>query len=61
MYTHFSRDDRSVISSGLRLGESYADIASRIGKTKGAVWKEVNRNKDSDGVYRVWSAERKAK
>jgi len=53
MHKHFSRDDRSVISSGLRQEESCADIALRISKTKDAVWKEVNRNKDSDGICRV--------
>ncbi len=61
MYTHFSRDDRSVISSCQRQGDSYEEMGKRIGKTKSAVWKEIYRNKDPDGVYRVWSAERKAK
>jgi transposase, IS30 family len=59
MYTHITRDDRVVISNGLRCGESYAMIGNRIGKDKGAVWKEVERNKDHDGQYRVWSADRK--
>lgn len=59
MYTHVTRDDRVVISSGLRCGESCATIGDRIGKDKSAVWREIQRNKDPDGQYRVWSAERK--
>lgn len=58
MYTHINRDDRVVISDGLRRGESYATIGDRIGKDKSVVWREVRRNKDSDGQYRVWSADR---
>lgn len=61
MYTHISRDDRAVIADGVRRGESYTTIGARIGKNKGAVWREVDRNKDADGVYRVWSADRKAR
>lgn len=61
MYTHISRDDRVVISNGIRRGESYATIGDRVGKDKGAVWREVYRNKDADGQYRVWSAERRAR
>lgn len=61
MYTHITRDDSAVISDGLRQGESYATIGGRIGKDKGAVWREVERNKDADGQYRPWSAQRKAK
>lgn len=51
MYTHISRDDRVVISSGIRHGESYASIGDRIGKDKSAVWREVERNADPDGTY----------
>lgn len=61
MYTHLIRDDRAVISNGLRRGESYSEISEHIGKDKGAVWREVRRNKDPDGIYRVWSADRRAK
>jgi len=61
MYTHITRDDRVVISNSLRRGESYAEIGDRIGKNKGAVWREVERNKDSDGQYRVWSADKRAR
>lgn len=61
MYTHISRDDRVVISDGLRRNESYEIIGNRLSKNKGAVWREVKRNKDTDGIYRVWSADRKSR
>lgn len=60
MYTHFTRDDRVVISDGLRHGESYAMIGSRIGKNKGAVWREVQRNSDLEGTYDARSAHKRA-
>jgi len=60
MYTHITRDDRVVISLSLRSSESCAEISHRIRKDKGAVWREINRNKDSDGIYRVWNANKKA-
>lgn len=61
MYTHISRDERAVIASGLRAERSYQTIADELGRNKGAVWREVHTNQDNDGVYRVWSADRKAK
>lgn len=61
MYTHITRDDRVVISDGLRRYESYATIGDRIGKDKSVVWREVRRNTDRDGRYRVWSADRKTR
>lgn len=61
MYTHISRDDRAVIAAGLRQERSYVDIGKDIGKDKGAVCREYERNKNSDGTYDAWSAERRAK
>lgn len=61
MHKHFSRDERAVIASGLRAGRSYQKIADELSKDKGAVWREVKRNQDADGIYRVWSADRKAR
>lgn len=51
MYTHINRDDRSIISDGLRRGESYAEIARRIGKDATAIGREVRRNRDPESVY----------
>lgn len=61
MHTHFNRDERAVIASGLRTQRSYQTIADELGRDKGAVWREVRRNKDTDGVYRARSAARKAR
>ena len=41
--------------------ESYSSIAERIGKNKGAVWREVQRNKDKDGIYDVRRADKRAR
>ena len=60
MHTHITRDDRAVIANDLRAGESYRYIAGKLGKDVSAVWQEVKRNKDEDGVYRAVHAQRKA-
>lgn len=61
MYTHITRNDRIVISNCLRFGESLSEITNRINKDKSAISREINRNKDIDGVYRVRSADKKSK
>lgn len=61
MYTHYSKDERAVIAHGLRLKKTYAVIAQELGRDKGAIYREVKRNKDEDGIYRVWSAHHKAR
>ena len=61
MHKHINRDDRAVISDGLRRSESHITIADRIGKDRGAIWREVERNSNPDGSYDAWSAQRKAK
>jgi len=59
MYSHISRDERAVIADGLRHDESYAHIAGRIDRNKGAVWREVKRNGGRRG-YRAGKADRRA-
>jgi transposase, IS30 family len=44
-------EDRSVIAAGLRLGRSYAQIGSLIGRHKSVVCREVARNRGPDGTY----------
>lgn len=61
MYTHITRDDRIVISDGLRRNESYAIIGGRIGKDKSAVFYEVKRNGGSDGAYDARRADTRAR
>ncbi|PIP87227.1 hypothetical protein COW81_01410 [Candidatus Campbellbacteria bacterium CG22_combo_CG10-13_8_21_14_all_36_13] len=61
MQRHINTDDYPVIASMLRAGYSQVDIAKILGFTKGAISKEIQRNKDKDGVYRAHNARRKAK
>ena len=43
--------ERGMIQMGRRSGLSYTKIAERIGRDKSVVWREVNRNVGTDGVY----------
>ena len=43
--------ERGMIQFGRRKGFSYAEIAGFIGRNKSVVWREVDRNTSSDGVY----------
>lgn len=61
MQRHINTDDYSVIASMLRAGYEQKEIAETLGFTKGAISKEIQRNKDEDGVYRAYSARKKAK
>lgn len=61
MHKHITTQDRSVIASMLRAQYRQKDIVDVLGVTKGALSKEISRNKDDDGVYRARSAVRKAK
>lgn len=61
MHTHTTRDDRAVISDGLRRSESYRQIGGRIKKDAGTVQREVQRNADPDGTYDARRADRRAR
>ena len=61
MYEHITRDDRVVISDGLRCGESYTEIGERIGKDRSTVWREVTRNSKENGIYDVRRAHKRAR
>ncbi|WP_196903267.1 IS30 family transposase [Cryobacterium sp. MP_M3] len=52
--------DRGMIQMGRRSGLSYAEIGEAIGRNKSVVWREVNRNTSSDGVYYASVAHTKA-
>jgi IS30 family transposase len=49
-----------MIQFGRRKGLSYSEIGSEIGRNKSVVWREVNRNTSSDGVYYASVAHTKA-
>lgn len=61
MHRHINTNDRPVIASMLRAGYQQKDIALTLGFSKGAISKEIKRNIDEDGVYRVHQARRKAR
>lgn len=60
MYKHITRDDRAVIADGRRRGESYREIADRIGKHKSSVYREVQRNQTDNDSYYVADADKQA-
>lgn len=61
MHTHCTMEDRAVIAAGMRVHDSYTDIANRIGKSRGTVCREINRNKDPNGIYDARRAHRRAR
>jgi transposase, IS30 family len=61
MQRHINTDDRTVIDRMLRGGFKQIEVANTLRCTKGAVSKEISRNKDDDGIYRFRNADRKAK
>ena len=60
-YTQFTREDR--IRLVVLLNEDYLqkDISRLIGKSESSISREINRNKGSDGVYRMNYANKQAK
>lgn len=57
---YFSQNDRIEIADGLSCGESVKAIAARIGKSYQSVYREISRNKKSDGTYQPWYAHNQA-
>jgi IS30 family transposase len=55
-----SSEDRATIQAGLRLKLTFAAIGELIGRNKGVVWREVQRNSSPDGQYRGCVAHRVA-
>jgi transposase, IS30 family len=57
---YFSQDDRIEIADGLGRGEQVKAIAARIGKSYQSVYREIARNRKSDGRYQPWYAHNQA-
>ena len=57
---YLSQDDRIEIADGLGRKEPVKAIAARIGKSYQSVYKEVARNRRSDGRYQPWHAHNRA-
>ena len=53
---YLSQDDRIEIADGLAGGEPVKQIAARIGKSYQSVYREIARNRKSDGRYQPWFA-----
>jgi IS30 family transposase len=58
-HSHFTHDDRIALAQLLWAGKQQSVIAERFGKDPGAVSREIQRNKDEDGIYRGASAHKK--
>lgn len=52
MYSQFTKESRKELSILLRVGHSKRFCAQQLGFDHSAVVREVNRNKDNDGIYR---------
>ena len=57
---YLSQDDRIEIADGLARGEPVKLIAARIGKSYQTVYREMARNRKSDGRYQPWFAHNQA-
>jgi IS30 family transposase len=57
---YLSQDDRIEIADGLAAGESVKTVATRIGKSFQSVYREIARNKKTDGSYQPWFAHNQA-
>lgn len=57
---YLSQDDRIEIVDGLARGEPVKQIAVRIGKSYQSVYREIARNRKSDGRYQPWFAHNRA-
>jgi IS30 family transposase len=53
---YLSQDDRIEIADALAAGEAVKDIADRIKKSYQTVYREIARNRKSDGRYQPWYA-----
>jgi transposase, IS30 family len=57
---YLSQDDRIEIADGLARGEPVKQIAARIGKSCQSVYREIARNRTTDGRYQPWYAHNQA-
>ena len=60
MYNHLTKENRFEIAVLLKSGHSLRFCANKLGFDHSAIIREVNENKDSDGVYRPASAHKRA-
>ena len=60
LYTQFNRDTRLELAILLNAGKNQCDCARILGMHRVSVCKEINRNRDPDGVYRGGHAHKQA-
>lgn len=61
MYKHITPKERTEIAHLLARKHSCADIARAVGVHRSTITREYHRNKDDDGVYRMYHAQKKAR
>lgn len=59
-YTRYTKDERVSLSTLLRAGHTMAECARELGKDRSAIGREIELNKDDDGIYRGASAHKHA-
>ncbi|WP_083034012.1 IS30 family transposase, partial [Mycolicibacterium insubricum] len=55
-----SLDERIAIMRGRDAGQTYQEIAEKIGRDRSVVWREVQRNRNADGDYHAGMAHSRA-
>ena len=55
-YSVLSHEDREEIAIGLRMEESFRDIARRLGRNVSVIYREVRANSTEDGRYQAFWA-----
>ena len=59
MYKQFSKESRIEIAALLRIGLSKRSCAKELGFDHSTIVREVNKNKDNDGIYKGGKAHKK--
>ena len=59
-YTQFTHNERVSLATLLCAGHTKADCGRELSKDRGAIGREIDLNKDDDGVYRGAHAHRRA-
>ena len=60
-YTQLTTRERYLLDYFLQEGFSVSDISDVLGRHRSTIYREINRNSGSDGIYRPEDAETKAK
>src|SRR5680860_1055995 len=61
MYKHIKRDDRVCIALMLKQGHLGTGIAKELGFHRTSISREIERNSDENGIYKVYLANKKAR